>query len=171
MQATRAKGVLVGGLMLVAGLGYLYLTVTLPQRDRTGAAIVDASFIPYILAVLMVGLGILQMIAGLRTPRSGTAAWRDPEADAEEGVASYWTVAVTLGLVAAYAALLRPLGFPLVTALYLFLQFIVLTPNDRRASYPLYGVLAIIASIVIFVTFRYGFELLLPAGPLTSFLP
>jgi putative tricarboxylic transport membrane protein len=171
MQAMRTKGVLVGGLMLVAGLGYLYMTATLPQRDTGGASFVDASFIPYILAVLMVGLGILQLIAGFRTPVDTSSAWRDPEAEAEEGPVSYWTVAITLGLVAAFAAALRPIGFPIATALYLFFQFIVLTPNERRVSYPLYAGLAVVSSIVIFVTFRYGFQLLLPAGPLTPFLP
>ena len=171
MQATRAKGVLVGGLMLVAGLGYLYLTATLPQRDTGGASFVDASFIPYILAILMVGLGVLQLIAGFRAAAAPSGDLRDVDAEEEGGAVSYWTVAVTLGLVAAYIALLTPLGFPLATALYLFFQFIVLTPTERRVSYALYAGLAVVASIVIFVAFRYGFTLLLPAGPLTPFLP
>jgi putative tricarboxylic transport membrane protein len=171
MRATRAKGLIVGGLMLVAGLGYLYLTATLPQRETGGASFVDASFIPYILAVLMVGLGALQLIAGFRVAAAPSGDLRDIEAEEDEGPVSYWTVAVTLGLVAAYAALLTPLGFPIATALYLFLQFIVLTPTERGPSYGLYAVLAVVCSIVIFVMFRYGFQLLLPAGPLTIYLP
>lgn len=155
--------------MLAAGLGYLYLTVNLPRRGTGSASFVDASFVPYILASLMIGLGALQIVAELRVTKA--AARRDPDAGTEDGSASYWTVAVTLALVAAFAAALRPLGFPIVTALYLFLQFIVLTPNDRRVSYPLYAGLAVASSLVIFVTFRYGFQLLLPAGPLTPFLP
>lgn len=156
--------------MLVAGLGYLYLTVYLPRRGTGGASFVDASFVPYILALLMVGLGALQLVAGLRTSKSATPR-RDPDAEPDGGRPSYRTVALTLVLVASFAATLRLLGFPVVTALYLFLQFIVLTPNDRSVSYPLYAGLAVVSSLVIFVTFRYGFQLLLPAGPLTPFLP
>ena len=170
MASTRSQGALVGGLMLVTGLGYLYLTASIPRRGPGGASFVDASFFPYILALLMVGLGAVQLVVGLRTFRS-TSALHNPDAEADDGNASYWTVAMTLALVAAFAATLRLLGFPIVTALYLFLQFIILTPNDRPIFYPLYAGLAVASSFVIFVTFRYGFQLLLPAGPLTPFLP
>ena len=67
--------------MLVAGLGYLYMTAMLPRRDAGGgAAVVDATFFPYLLATLMVALGILQLVAALCTAEGQTAASRDPEA-------------------------------------------------------------------------------------------
>jgi putative tricarboxylic transport membrane protein len=172
MQSMRAQNVLVGGLMLVAGLGYLYMTATLPRRDTGGgAAIVDATFFPYILAILMVVLGILQLIAGFRTPDHATAPALDPDAEPEGGPINYVTVALTLVLIMAFTAALGPLGFPIAAAIYLFLQFIVLRPVNRNFGYPVYITIAVVASIVIFVTFRYGFQLLLPAGPLTAFLP
>ena len=80
------------------------------------------------------------------------------------------TVALTLALIAGYIAALRPLGFPIATAIYLFLQFMVLTPQGSGRSLPLYAGLAALASGLIFATFRYGFDLLLPAGPLTAML-
>lgn len=163
MVETRFKGVLVGVLMLAAGLGYLYITTNLPRRGA-----VDASFFPYMLAILMAGLGLLQLLVSLRQPAE---AARDSEEASPTGAPSYGTVFATLALVAAFTALLRPLGFPIAAAIYLFLQFIVLTPSGRRASHPLYAVLAVVCSVVIFVAFRYGFELLLPGGPLTQYLP
>ena len=74
-------------------------------------------------------------------------------------------------LVAAFVALLRPIGFPFAAALYLFFQFTVLTPADQKPRFGLYAILAVVCSVVIFVAFRYGFDLILPSGPLTNYLP
>ena len=82
-------------------------------------------------------------------------------------IALHW---LTLLLIAGFIAALRPLGFPLATALYLFLQFLVLTPRATRPPLPLYAGLAVASAAVIFATFRYGFDLLLPAGPLVAWL-
>jgi putative tricarboxylic transport membrane protein len=150
-------------MMLAAGLAYLYLTADLPRR-----APVDAAFIPYVLAFAMIGLGIAQTIVGLRQPQHVVA---EPTSEKADDRPSYATVVKTLVLVAGFTAALRPLGFPVAAALYLFLQFIVLTPAGRKIHYPLYAVLALICAVIIFVAFRYGFNLILPAGPLTRFLP
>jgi putative tricarboxylic transport membrane protein len=163
MSDTRAKGTLVGVMMLAVGLAYLYLTADLPRR-----APVDAAFIPYVLAFAMIGLGIAQTIVGLRQPRRAAAV---PTSEKAGDKPSYATVVKTLVLVAGFTAALRPLGFPIAAALYLFLQFIVLTPAGRKVHYPLYAGLALVCAAVIFVAFRYGFNLILPAGPLTRFLP
>ena len=80
------------------------------------------------------------------------------------------TVGLTLLLIAGFIAALRPLGFPIATAIYLFLQFLVLTPKSATRSVPLYAGLAIASSVLIFATFRYAFDLLLPAGPLVAWL-
>jgi putative tricarboxylic transport membrane protein len=168
MSAIRTKDTAVGLAMLAAGLGYLYLTTGLPRRGS-----VDATFIPYVLAGGMILLGLLQTFVG----------WRRHDADAEEtpGVddeapssdapANYMTVVKTLVLFATFTALLRPLGFPVAASLYLFFQFIVLTPDGRTISYWRYAALAISGAVITFVSFRYGFDLILPAGPLTPYLP
>jgi putative tricarboxylic transport membrane protein len=172
MQSTRAQGALIGVLMLVAGLAYFYMTASLPRRETSG--IVDATFFPYVLATLMLLLGALQLLGALRAggASAGTASvLRDPEPEVETDRISYATVLITLALIAGFAAALQPLGFPIAAAIYLFLQFIVLRPVHRNFGYPVYAGLAVACALIIFVTFRYGFQLLLPAGPLAPFLP
>ena len=163
MSDTRVKGTLVGIMMLAAGLAYLYLTANLPRR-----APVDAAFIPYVLAFLMIALGAAQLVIGLRLPKKTTV---DTASDTEAERPSYANVVKTILLVAGFTAALRPLGFPVAAALYLFLQFIVLAPAGRRIPYALYIAMAIACAVIVFVAFRYGFNLILPAGPLTRFLP
>ncbi len=165
MVETKGRGIFVGLVMLAVGLGYLYMTASLPRR-----AFVDAALVPYVLAFGMCGLGVLQIIVSIRRVPSQSDEAAVPEDTEPEEKVSYATVLLTLALMAAFTAMLRPLGFPIAAAIYLFLQFIVLTPADRKIRYLLYAVLAIAASLVIFVTFRYGFELQLPAGILNRFI-
>ena len=157
---TRKSELLVGLAMLGAGLGYLYMTMQLPRRGS-----VDATFFPYALAWAMIGLGALHCFVTLR--RSDFAA----ALGGRMQTAQKLTVLATLGLVALFILALRPLGFPIAASGFLFVQFIVLTPAGQKPNLPLYALLAVVSSAVIFALFRYGFNLLLPAGPLTNLLP
>lgn len=157
---TRNSELLVGLAMLGVGMGYLYMTMQLPRRGT-----VDATFFPYVLAWAMIGLGALQCIVTLRRGDYGARL-----GEKMQNVQKL-TVLATLGLVALYILALRPLGFPIATILFLFAQFIVLTPTGQKLNLPLYALLSVISAAVIFMIFRYGFNLLLPAGPLTNLLP
>ncbi|MFN4172130.1 MAG: tripartite tricarboxylate transporter TctB family protein, partial [Pseudorhodobacter sp.] len=128
---------------------------------RRGA--VDASFVPRILAWMMIGLGAMQLFAARRAVAGA--------ADQATTGRAYAVVGISLALIAGFIALMRPLGFPVAASLFLFAQFWLLTPADRTPRPGLSAALAVTAAAVIFVTFRYGFNLLLPAGPLTPFLP
>ena len=152
MDPAKKKEVVIGAAMLATGLIYLFLTANLPRK-----AFIDAAFVPYLLAAGMCILGVLQLLA----------AWgqapREDAATAEAGP-DYLTVGKTLGLIVGYIAVLQWLGFPIATVAYLYLQFLVLTPHDHRVSHGRYLLIALCASVFIYVVFRHGFDLLLPAG-------
>jgi len=154
----RLKDVIVGGAMTAAGILYLRMGNALPDRDG-----VDAATVPGVLAWMMIALGAIELAGALRRP-----ALAEEASSSDAGGAL--TVGLTLALIAGFIAALRPLGFPIATALYLFLQFLVLTPRSGRPPVPLYAGLAVGSAAVIFATFRYGLDLLLPAGPLVAWL-
>lgn len=156
MDSSTRKEVVVGVAMLAAGLVYLVLTMNL---KITRAGFVDAAFIPYVLAWFMCLLGALQLLMCSKR-RPPPAA----EEEAETAAVDYATVLKTLGLIVVYTALLDPLGFPLMTVLYLYAQFIVLTPAVEKVNHLRYLGIAVIASAAIFITFRHGFDLMLPGG-------
>lgn len=152
----RLKNTIVALAMTGAGIAYLRMIAGVPVRDG-----VDATTVPTLLAWMMIGLGLIELVGALRQPAApGPAA----------GSANMLTVLLTLLLIAGYIAALRPLGFPIATAIYLFAQFLVLTPRGGRPPVVLYAGLAVAGSALIFATFRYGFDLLLPAGPLVAWL-
>lgn len=158
MHTYKRKELLVGALMLGAGLFYLFLTMNLPRKGA-----IDASTVPYVLSIGLCLLGVLQLL----TSTKATQPSADPDADAElpdSTPPDYPTVFKTLGLIAVYVALLQKVGFPIMTVLYLYAQFIVITPRDRKINHVAYIVIALVSSVVIFVTFRQGFDLMLPAG-------
>jgi putative tricarboxylic transport membrane protein len=153
MESHKKKELVIGVVMLGAGLIYLFMTMNLPRKG-----FVDAAFVPYVLAFMLCLLGILQLIAS-RTPASS-----EIDAESDSTPADYATVLKTLGLIVLYAALLKTVGFLLMTTLYLYLQFIVLTPASQRVKHVSYLVIAVIASTAIYFLFRHGFDLMLPAG-------
>ena len=179
MFQSRNKDVIVGVCMLCAGLFYLYITTGLPRRGA-----VDAAFFPYTLAIGMILLAVIHLALSFRpkTPIASipsddpvalaAAEAADDDAPAQDGSRpDYRSVIVSLALIAAFTALMRPLGFAIATAFYLFLQFAVLSPANRPTPHLAHAVLAIAASLTIFAVFRYGFGLMLPAGPLLHFIP
>jgi putative tricarboxylic transport membrane protein len=152
MSDIKKREFAVGVFFLVVGLGYLYLTSTLPRKQ-----FIDAAFVPYVLATIMCVLGVLQLRAASKLGAGEDSASKTEPTD-------YATVLKTLGLIVAYAAFLEPVGFPIMTVIYLFAQFIVLTPTDKKVNYLMYVTIAIITSAAVFMTFRYAFDMMLPVG-------
>jgi putative tricarboxylic transport membrane protein len=158
MDTYKRKELLVGALMLGAGLFYLFLTINLPRKG-----FIDASTVPYVLSVGLCLLGVLQLLAA----RTATPSAADPDEDAGTGDNSppdYPTVFKTLALIAVYVALLQKVGFPIMTALYLYVQFIVITPREQKINHISYIIIAVVTSAAIFYLFRQGFDLMLPTG-------
>lgn len=189
----RHKDLIVALAILGTGVVYMGMSMGVPNREG-----VDASTVPMLLAAMMIGLGLIELLAVFRKwklplqntttvmgdPAEAVAAGHGPIGDAAVATevraeaetaaqpgSDMWTVGLTLVLIAAYVAALGRVGFPIATGLYLFVQFIVLTPRAIRPPLAVYGAVAVLASALIFATFRYGFGLMLPAGPLTTILP
>ena len=157
MDSIKKREIAIGAIFLAIGLGYLYMTSGIARKQ-----FIDGAFVPYILSITMCVLGVLQIREAYKLPQR--------DAISEPDKADYRTVWKTLGLIVAYAAFLQPVGFPIMTVLYLFAQFIVLTPANKNASYAVYGAIAVITSAVVYITFRHAFDMILPVGMLNGFI-
>lgn len=156
MSAAKKREFMLGGFMIVASIVYLLMANDLPHRS---IGIVTASFVPEVLGTIMFVLGVMQLRNARKLPDTSAT-----KKDAEKENVDYSTVGKTVALIASFAALMPFIGFPIMAVIYLFLQFIVLTPGNRKPNYPLYGFISVIASAAIFLTFRYVFDLMLPTG-------
>ncbi|MGP0170700.1 tripartite tricarboxylate transporter TctB family protein [Pseudomonas sp. NCHU5208] len=168
MSTLNKKELIIGVAMLVASIGYMAMSYQLP-----GHAGVDAATLPVLLSGLLLLLGVMQVLGAFasKTAVTNEAPSQDDSSEtAAPAIVEPRTVFKTLGLILAYMALLGPVGFPIMTALYLYLQFIVLTPVNQKVRHLTYALIAVISSAVIFLLFREAFDLLLPAGLLNDFL-
>ncbi|WVV48076.1 tripartite tricarboxylate transporter TctB family protein [Pseudomonas sp. NA13] len=125
MDSYKRNELLTGLAMLGAGVAYLVLTLNLPRRG-----FVDAAFVPWLLAVALCLLGALQLWAWRKLPDKTAEPAEKPES------IDYPTVIKSLALVLVFTALLETVGFVIMTVLFLYAQFIVLTPLTRRSSIP-----------------------------------
>ncbi|WP_313285060.1 tripartite tricarboxylate transporter TctB family protein [Stutzerimonas kunmingensis] len=160
MTTANKKELTIGVAMLGASIAYLVMAFRVPGHDG-----IDAATVPTLLAILLCLLGALQTLSAIGN-RARPAAESDADAPEQTSasVVEPLTVLKTLGLILIYVVLLGPVGFPIMTALYLYLQFIVLTPVNQKVRHLLYAAIAVVTSAVIYLLFREAFDLLLPAG-------
>ncbi len=137
---------------------------------------IGAAFVPQLAAVLLGAFStvvIVQALLSMRRKKALIAAaagssvapptGTQPAPATGEDRSGKRLVAVTIGLLILYAFLLDFAGFILSTAIYLFLQFVILTMNRKR-NFLLFALISAVVSIAIYAIFVYGFELMLPAG-------
>ncbi|MBW8384411.1 MAG: tripartite tricarboxylate transporter TctB family protein [Youngiibacter sp.] len=158
MKFKKYNDLIVGISMLAFGLFYLIMTTQIQRKGK----MIDATFFPYILSTIMLIVGTLQTIKGvLASKKYDVSSYVEPKANE---IGDMKTVLITVGLIIAYVALLKPLGFVLSSSLYLFVQIIVMVPNRIKKNFVLYAVIAVATSALIYVSFRFGLDLMLPAG-------
>lgn len=150
----KYKELSLGVIVSLFGLFYLYETTTIKPLIDTFC---DAKFIPYILGSLMLIIGLLQILDGTKVIKSHTVE----ENDSQKKDNRY--VALMILVVFAYAALLRPLGFLIATILVMFVQMLILAPKEEIKVIKFF-ILSVIFTVAIYVLFRYGLKLILPAG-------
>lgn len=156
MDRLKKREFTVGIIMLASGLGYMALTSQIPHvRNQYG--FVDATFVPYVLSLIMCLLGVLQILTARRVT--------ERESDQASGT-DQRTVFKTIALIIIYVALMEPLGFLLSTTAYLIVQFTMLTPSDKKPNLPLYVLIAVLTSGITYAIFRYAFNMVLPVGAL-----
>lgn len=150
---------LLGIIMLIIATSYLIMTFSIPRRGT-----IDATFVPFLLSGGIYILGILQTIGAIsKSKKKAISSDNRKQEDLKEKV-DVQTVLKTIGLIFIYIALLDKIGFVIMSTVYLFAQFIVLTPVNKKKNYPLYVIIAASSSVIIYVIFRYVFDLMLPGG-------
>jgi len=156
---------------LYAGIMFLALTVIfavqVPAIRITRIALVNSMVYP---VVILAMLGLLSCTQIWLSVRELKRTKIDDLREAGKGEAKKkdsMCVLRTLILSCVYVLLLEPLGFLISSILYVFFQILNLCPRDE-VSVVKFAAIAIISSLVIYVAFRNGLNLMLPAGPLTG---
>ena len=151
--------IVVGIFYTVLGAAVIYLAQQLP---KSRVMKIGPNFMPLVIGSLILILALMLLFSSIKNFKRNAAKAEAMPADTSD----YKRVLASLVLVVIYVNILAPVGFILSTLGYLFLQIIVLAPNDRRTAKNilLYAVIDVVFVLVVFFLFRYGFKIVLPAG-------
>ena len=151
--------IVVGIFYAVLGAAVIYLAQQLP---KSRVMKIGPNFMPLVIGILIVALALMLLFSSIKNFKRNAAKAEAMPADTSD----YKRVLASLVLVVIYVNILAPVGFILSTLGYLFLQIIVLAPDDRRTAknIMLYAIIDVVFVLIVFFLFRYGFKIVLPAG-------
>lgn len=73
-------------------------------------------------------------------------------------------LAISVVLMVDYILLMRTFGFMLTSAVYLFLQMLAILENRSKKRVILIAIIAVLVPVILYIPFRYGFQLMIPVG-------
>lgn len=150
----RYGNFVMGVFFAVASVIYYLIADALPKSTVMK---IGPDFTPKLIAVITFVIASLLAALSWRTMRTSL------KEDAGAAPSEYGRVLLTVLCFAFYVFLFEPVGFPLMTFLYLSLQMMIFAPSEKR-NIPLFIGISLVATLVIFYTFRNGLSVLLPPG-------
>jgi len=159
MQESRDKKNLISGAFIfIFGLAYYLGSFAIQKYRGYGDVGVTARTFPQILGVLLMFLSAVQLLQARRTISEEGEG--DEDISLKEKITN---LGIALGITVTYLGLLQFLGFILSTIGYLFCQFLLLTPKEKR-NYKVIVILSIGCPIILYFIFVWGLSLILPQG-------
>ncbi|MGE4283027.1 MAG: tripartite tricarboxylate transporter TctB family protein [Clostridia bacterium] len=135
-------------------------------ENLTGARI-GPSFVPQLVSIVLAIISILIVADGIKHLKLNDSLEIEKEKKEKSGTAKtpLYKNAVLLSIINMwiYIGLMKPLGFMIMTFIYLFTQFIILSKQGKR-QYLLSVIISLIVSVVTYYLFVNAFNLMLPAG-------
>lgn len=154
---------------IVVSLFYMLLSagmmIMASMLPKSKVMEIGPDFMPMVIGIITFILAAILLISSIRNFKANAAEVAAGAPDDSD----YKRVISSFILVLAYVFLMRPVGFLVTTVVYLFLQMLVLAPNDKRSKKDilLLLVIGVVFTLLVFFLFRYGFKIVLPAGIFT----
>lgn len=160
----------VSAIMFVATFSFQALTTTF----------VGPAFMPQIISVTIAIFSLVIIASGFKKAKNTKA---ETQADGltetaeekgtgeevyageflEEKESGYKAVLITLAAMAIYIFLIPIIGFLITTAIYLFVQMLILC-HKTKIRIALFAVISVVSSVLIYYLFRNVFFVMLPTG-------
>ena len=151
----KYKEILIGIGFLIFSIFYIIVGLDIPI---VGNQAIDAQAYPRLLGIILALLSLCLIFKGAKNLKNVGA---DENTEVDKG--KVIRVLLTILCLAVYCALLRRVGFLIMSVLYVFCQILILTPKDMR-NYKVTAIISIVFPIVVYAIFLYGFKLMLPQG-------
>lgn len=116
---------------------------------------VGSGFFPKVVAIVIIAIATAKLIITLKD-KDQDVVEKATEGDMFGG----WVTVILIGL---YVLVYQSIGFLISTAVYLFLQILVLCPKEKR-NIPIFGLISVITPVFIYTMFVYFINMPLPKG-------
>lgn len=152
MVSEKYKDVYAGIFILVVGAVLLAASFRVPS----GAAVtIGSDFMPKVICGFMTVLGVVITRNGIRNSKICQEEKGEP--------GRYRDLLLSVLCLVIYMWLLVPIGFIIMTTLYITAQAYILAP-DKKKQMGMFFLIGAVLSVVIYFIFRHVFVLMLPAG-------
>lgn len=153
---------------IITGVSVILISIVLFVSSfhlRDFAAVrLGPEFVPRLTAVAFGSLGIVLLVQGMINLRKFREAKAEPEKEPADGDGeTRHAVIKSFLLLCAYIYLLDVIGFIIMTAVYLFIQMILLAPVAER-RYTVFALISFITSVSAYYLFVAYFRVMIPAG-------
>lgn len=163
---TYRTNIVAGSALTLFASVYFYFSFSIKPFNGLGATPLDSTFIPRLWGVCLFLLSMSLVLRGVRE-RQRSAGSEAESAARRFSVPEFWRnnyeVILTFIAIGVYTALLGPIGFTIMSSLYIFFQAIVLSPPEKR-NYKVAAAIAVVASVAIDYLFVELLSVLLPKG-------
>lgn len=162
---TYRTNIATGSVLSIFSVLYLYFSRTIKPFRGIGATPLDSTFIPRLWGVCLLLLSASLILRGFKEKRAADGAGGSavgsfsPKAFA----ARNREVLFTFLAIFAYAALLGAVGFTIMSALFIFLEALILTPKEKRNPKAA-AAIAVVSAVAIDFLFVRLLSVLLPKG-------
>lgn len=161
MKHSRKEYFTIAAVIGVLSVAALISAFQIPAGGNLGRG---ADFMPKIVSGLLLCCAFCFFVFGVLTPK-GTETQNKEKRD----TVPMFRFAIALGMLLVYVALLKTIGFIIMTAVYIFAQSLFMAPPEKR-NFLVSGILAAVVSIAIYYAFARGLGMTLPAGLLSNIL-
>lgn len=142
-------------------------TIKLTNIDK----IVGSRLFPQAVTLLLMAFSLFLIVADIMANKRIDEAKEVVEEQNKEAIEAvdkpnYINTILVFGSFALYLTLLQQIGFIISTILYLTSQMYILAPKEDKTPKKIlmYTVISIVSTIVIYLIFAEGFQLVLPRG-------
>ena len=157
----RKYGDLITGIFFLLLSAFYFSQIGTIQIIDSGS--LDAAFVPKIVAGAMFILSICMIVMSSIKIKREVAVFSDQEAETTPNT-SWKSIIMTAVLLVVYVALFQKVGFLITTAIYLFLQLLILAPERKPKQIILFAVSSVIGAIVLQYIFVHLLYVMLPEG-------
>ncbi len=136
------------------------------NMQRLTDSVVGSEFAPRLVAGGIFILSIVLLISGIynaRQLKKQIDPMDDDFEEKEKEPIQYKKVLLAVLFFAIYIALMKPIGFLIMTIVYLFATMLLLADSSQR-NIPIFLTVSIIVSITVYYIFKHLFYLFLPTG-------